>query len=325
MGVPAAITLAQGILETESGNSDLVKRSNNHFGIKCKNTWTGETVYHDDDARGECFRKYNSAVESYRDHSNFLRGREHYAFLFDLDPSDYKAWAYGLKKAGYATNPRYPELLIKSIEENNLNEYSLTAIVDMPKVDKSKYSDDARIDNLPIENEIQPSAEPVKFNGLKAVYCKKGTSLLAIATNHNIDLSKLLLYNDLTNDGLLDEDAWVYLEKKHSKANRAIYKPTENQRIYEIAQLNGIQLPVLLELNHLKHDDIVTAGTVVYLNSSNDEEKKTSDSFKYHQVQPGEGLLAISRKYNVSKEQLKEWNQLETDILKAGQKLIISK
>ncbi|HRF25764.1 MAG TPA: glucosaminidase domain-containing protein, partial [Ferruginibacter sp.] len=122
-GVPASIKLAQGIHETESGNSDLVKRSNNHFGIKCKTGWSGEFVYHDDDALGECFRKYPSAEESYRDHSNFLRRSNRYAFLFNLDPTDYKNWAYGLKKAGYATNPKYPLLLIKYIEQYNLQEY----------------------------------------------------------------------------------------------------------------------------------------------------------------------------------------------------------
>src|ERR1017187_8362716 len=108
MGIPAAITLAQGLLETENGNSDLVKKSNNHFGIKCKGTWNAETVSHDDDEQGECFRSYKSAEDSYRDHSNFLRGSPRYAFLFKLDPRDYKGWAYGLKKAGYATNPNYP-------------------------------------------------------------------------------------------------------------------------------------------------------------------------------------------------------------------------
>src|SRR5688572_1051041 len=120
MGVPAAITLAQGILETESGNSPLVKKSNNHFGIKCKTTWTAGGVSHDDDAAGECFRSYKDAESSYRDHSNFLRGSERYASLFKLNPTDYRGWAYGLKKAGYATNPRYPQILIKNIEKHNL-------------------------------------------------------------------------------------------------------------------------------------------------------------------------------------------------------------
>src|SRR3954464_13828179 len=103
-GVPAAITLAQGIHETSAGTSDLVVKSNNHFGIKCKSEWTGAAVYHDDDAKGECFRKYDDPFQSYRDHSDFLKNRPYYASLFQLNPTDYKAWAYGLKKAGYATN-----------------------------------------------------------------------------------------------------------------------------------------------------------------------------------------------------------------------------
>src|SRR4051812_29670451 len=119
-GVPAAITLAQGIHETEAGTSDLVRASNNHFGIKCKGDWTGPTVYHDDDARGECFRKYDDPRDSYKDHSDFLKNRPNYASLFNLDPTDYEAWAYGLKKAGYATNPKYPQILIKLIKDYNL-------------------------------------------------------------------------------------------------------------------------------------------------------------------------------------------------------------
>ena len=142
MGVPAAITLAQGILETENGNSELVKKSNNHFGIKCKSTWTATGVSHDDDAQGECFRCYKDAEGSYRDHSNFLRGSDRYAFLFKLDPKDYKGWAYGLKKAGYATNPRYPEILIKNIEDNNLQQYTLVAVNEVPVFDASKYTSD---------------------------------------------------------------------------------------------------------------------------------------------------------------------------------------
>ena len=127
-GVPASITLAQGIHETEAGRSKLVLKSNNHFGIKCKTEWKGESVSHDDDARGECFRKYPDPFDSYRDHSDFLKTRAHYAPLFKLDPTDYEGWAYGLKKAGYATNPKYPQLLIKIIRDYNLQDYSLIAL-----------------------------------------------------------------------------------------------------------------------------------------------------------------------------------------------------
>lgn len=151
-GIPASITLAQGMLESASGNSTLAREANNHFGIKCHAGWSGKTILKDDDAAGECFRFYNSAEESYRDHSEFLK-RSHYAFLFDLDRNDYKGWANGLKKAGYATNPKYPELLISLIERYGLDRYDrsettfakevreekvLAQIADKPPVIKSE-------------------------------------------------------------------------------------------------------------------------------------------------------------------------------------------
>ena len=127
-GVPAAITLAQGIHESGAGCSELASMSNNHFGIKCKSNWTGETVSHDDDNKGECFRKYPTVVDSYRDHSDFLKNGQRYSFLFSLDPSDYSEWANGLKKAGYATNPKYSLALIKLIEDYNLQEFTAIAL-----------------------------------------------------------------------------------------------------------------------------------------------------------------------------------------------------
>ena len=135
-GVPASIKLAQGIHETYAGKSELVLKSRNHFGIKCKATWTGSKVYHDDDARGECFRSYSSPSDSYIDHSNFLRGSERYASLFELDPTDFKGWAYGLKRAGYATNIKYSQIIIKLIEDYNLQQYSLIALGKMQPSDE---------------------------------------------------------------------------------------------------------------------------------------------------------------------------------------------
>ena len=132
-GVPAAIKLAQGIHETTAGTSDLVIRSNNHFGIKCKSNWTGESVTHTDDAPDECFRKYANVEDSYRDHSDFLKNNTRYAGLFRLDPEDYKGWANGLKRAGYATNPKYPLLIIKLIEDYHLQDYSLIALGKMER------------------------------------------------------------------------------------------------------------------------------------------------------------------------------------------------
>jgi flagellum-specific peptidoglycan hydrolase FlgJ len=136
-GVPASITLAQGILESQSGNSELTQLSNNHFGIKCKKNWTGETVLHDDDQRKECFRKYSSAEDSYRDHSDFLRANDRYASLFSLDPLDYSGWAYGLKQAGYATESNYPQALVKLIEDYHLQDYSLQALGKKPDPDST--------------------------------------------------------------------------------------------------------------------------------------------------------------------------------------------
>src|SRR5580765_8052857 len=131
-GVPASIILAQGIHETSAGTSELVVASNNHFGIKCKANWTGQVVYYDDDARGECFRSYAAAEDSYRDHSDYLSQTPRYASLFKLNPEDYESWAYGLKKAGYATNVRYSQILIRLIRDYKLEKYSLVAIGKLP-------------------------------------------------------------------------------------------------------------------------------------------------------------------------------------------------
>src|SRR6476659_9551213 len=145
-GVPASITLAQGIHETEAGTSELVRKSNNHFGIKCKDYWIGDKVYHDDDAKGECFRSYTRAFDSYMDHSDFLKNSTRYAFLFQLDPTDYEGWANGLRKAGYATNPKYASILINIISTYHLQDYTLIAMGKMRPQDewlatvKSDYS-----------------------------------------------------------------------------------------------------------------------------------------------------------------------------------------
>jgi LysM repeat protein len=350
MGVPAAISLAQGILETENGNSELVKKSNNHFGIKCKSTWTAETISHDDDAPGECFRAYKDADDSYRDHSNFLRGSDRYAFLFKLDPRDYKAWAYGLRKAGYATNPNYPAILIKNIEENNLEQYTLQGVNDIPVFDKSKYADDPEdreIDTvlrstgqvLSLEGELR---DPTKLtiNGSRALLVPKGTSLLAVASQNDINLSRLLEINDLDKDGLLDKDQYIFLEKKQALGDRDYYILEQNETLYDAAQKNGILLQSLYDFNKISPADNVYPGTKLLLrpaalhqfNTSNGKNNTlgtdlhpTSTESKTHEVQPRENLYTISRKYDVTVTQLKEWNNLKNNSLKIGQRLIVSK
>lgn len=341
MGVPAAITLAQGILETESGNSALVKKSNNHFGIKCKSSWTAESVTHDDDAKGECFRSYKSAEDSYRDHSNFLRGNDRYSFLFSLDVRDYKAWAYGLKKAGYATNPQYPQILIKHIEQYNLQQYTLQGADDIPQFNSSQYQDDKAV---PLENEkttatvisdpssqtmLDVSDKVLTVNGSKCIYAGKGTSLLVVATKNDIPLAKLLGFNELAEDGMLAKNQYVYLEKKSKTGDKDFYVTKQGETLYDICQANGIQLQPMLDYNKLWGNEDIKPGTKIYLkpgllqkpiNNSPEPVKKTVT----HIVQPKEGLYAISKKYNVTVQQLKEWNKLETDALSIGQELIVS-
>lgn len=359
-GVPAAITLAQGVLETESGNSELVKKSNNHFGIKCKAEWTGSSVYHDDDENGECFRKYDSAKQSYRDHSDFLRTRSHYAFLFSLDPTDYKGWAYGLKKAGYATNPKYPEILIKTIEDYQLNEITEQTMSQIPdysiyqlETTKTKFTFvDKSIRK--INQIIEPSKLKTKtYNGLKAVFADSGMSLLAIASHYDIPLTNLLDYNDLLEDGLLQQSVWLYLERKRTEGLQDKYKVRGGESLYEISQLNGLQLSSLMAYNGLYEDNDIKPGTLLSLRSGvfiNDgsestevseklkskKDKKHSESefknkkepkkkIKIHKVRPGESLATIAKKYKVSVADLKEWNGLISNKLKIGQQLIISK
>ncbi|MEO6327735.1 MAG: glucosaminidase domain-containing protein [Ginsengibacter sp.] len=346
MGVPAAITLAQGILETESGNSELVKKSNNHFGIKCKSTWTASGVSHDDDALGECFRYYKTYEDSYRDHSNFLRGSDRYAFLFKLDPRDYKGWAYGLRKAGYATNPRYPEILIKYIEQNDLEQYTLQAVSEVPVYDGSKYKsdpEDKAFDELiktnnsettasanQIKNNPSPQFENKLFiNGSGAIMAKKGTSLLAIAAENNIRLSKLLEYNDLEKDGLLDRDQLIFLEKKSKEGAKDFYILQQHETLFDAAQKNGIRLQSLYEYNAFLNNEVPGEGTKVNLKPEAPNmialnvSMNTSKS-NIHAVQPKEGLYAISKKYGVTVTQIKEWNNLGDDNLRVGQQLIIS-
>jgi len=344
MGVPAAITLAQGLLETESGNSDLVKKSNNHFGIKCKTSWTGEGVSHDDDAAGECFRSYKDAEASYRDHSNYLRGTDRYASLFKLNPTDYKGWARGLKKAGYATNPKYPDILIKNIEQYNLQQYSLEAANDVPKIETDKYEDDKELPAIkPAEEstlrevDTKVSVSGNFINEHKYINATKGTSLLAIATENDIDLSKLLAFNDLEKDGILINDQIIFLQKKSKKGDKDFYIIQEGESLYDVAQKNGIQLMPLLSYNQLTQTTDVPVGTKLYLKPSAETQqagaiKEAAESTstinttaKTHSVQPKEGLYSIAKKYKVSVQQLREWNNLNTDDLQIGQQLIVSK
>ena len=268
-GIPASVTLAQGILETECGNSELVKKSNNHFGIKCKSTWTGESVSHTDDAPNECFRKYNNPADSYKDHSDYLKTSPRYAALFQLASSDYKGWAYGLKKAGYATNPQYPQIVISNIEKYNLQQYDNLSEKDLDDIAINKITtaqkpevQNIAVDITAIENSIKLKN---KINGLKALMAPKGSSLLVIASKANIDLGKLLEFNDLSTDGLINDEQVIYLEKKPKQGNRDFYIVLQVETLYDISQNNAIQLKYLLQFNNMDVNQTVQKGTKIKL------------------------------------------------------------
>jgi LysM repeat protein len=275
-----------------------------------------------------------------------LKAGKHYSFLFDLDITDYKGWAYGLKKAGYATNPKYPIILINYIEKYNLQRFNLVGAEGLANVDSEKLNDglvlaeqkkttpvpDISIDRGEfVEADIILSGDPDVIgivNGSKCIKALKGTSLLAIATRYNISLQRLLIINEL-DDGLLDEDQLIYLQKKSTKGNKDFIILRKNETYYSIAQNNGIQLEKLLEYNHLNEDDDVLSGTKVYLKPIAQLDLTKSNSIKssgtiFHKVKAKEGLYGIAQKYNVSVKQLKKWNRLSSENLQIGQQLIVS-
>ena len=396
-GVPASITLAQGILETDYGNSPLVKKSNNHFGIKCKETWKGPSVSHDDDAPQECFRKYEDAIASYIDHSDFLRTRKHYHFLFDLDPLDYKAWAYGLKKAGYATNPNYPMILIKYIETYKLHNYSLMAMGKKPDTNKEiaraepkkeentskMIADKVQIQEnqvvevvavnptvkevkndlskpvapkkpveLPVEKPAENKAQAkitsypegeFKINATRVVYASAGTSLLSLASSYNIPLKYIYDFNEFTSEKeLLDQSQLIYLQRKRRVGAVDFHVVGEGESLYDIAQKQGIRLEALLQLNHLTAKQKPAIGEKLYLQQQapnvpllavaenvpkpveSSEGQQDDAEYEVHIVQSKETLYGISRKYNISVQQLLQWNDLKGNDLKEGMELIIS-
>lgn len=344
-GVPASITLAQGLLETESGNSSLVLRSNNHFGIKCKSNWNGPSVSHDDDEKDECFRAYASAEESYRDHSDFLRNNSRYAFLFNIEPTNYKGWAHGLKQAGYATNPRYPEILIRFIEANELQQFDSAAYLVAYTADEKPgdvafhqpESEHGFVKSTKTSPAFLPFSNHV-VNGSKALFVYEGTSLLAIATKQKIHLSKLLEMNDLKKDGILDKDQFIFLEKKAAQGQNDFYIAEVGETLYDIAQKNGVLLQSLLSYNKIEETTSIQTGTRILMKEPSIALLPTSardlDIFKKeyalrdfmkHRVEPKEGLYSISKKYGVTVNDIKNWNKLNGDHLKIGQELIISR
>jgi len=252
--VPACITLAQGMLESGNGNSLLAKNANNHFGIKCHKEWGGETYIMDDDSANECFRKYNDVLDSYSDHSMFLFSRSRYAALFQLPISDYKGWCYGLKAAGYATDPKYPQRLIELIEKYNLQKLNIV--------------ENTPLQNLPKEENLKSDLsirEVYRFNHIRFVVAKENDSFYKIAHDFNLELDEILEFNDLSKSDKLSYGQKIYIQKKRRRALEPIHVVQKNETLKSIAQLHGIRMSSLCKKNRLKIDAKLKVGDVLYL------------------------------------------------------------
>lgn len=254
-GIPASITLAQGILESGDGNSRLARKANNHFGIKCHD-WTGKRIYEDDDRRDECFRKYESAGESYEDHSLFLANRSRYAFLFDLDITDYKGWARGLKRAGYATNPRYPQLLIRIIEENNLARYD------------QRYTGEELVDEIsPATTETSSTSKAsllknrkyyISDNKINFIQVKPGDTYTIIQEVYEVSRRQIVRYNDLEKGHELKAGEKLYIQPKRNRAKRFESHVVEKgESLWDISQRYGVKMDKILQ-----HNELSSAGQI---------------------------------------------------------------
>ncbi|MGM9768176.1 MAG: glucosaminidase domain-containing protein [Candidatus Cryptobacteroides sp.] len=281
-GVPASITLAQGLLESRYGQSELAVRGNNHFGIKCHD-WTGKKMYYDDDAKGECFRVYSSADESFRDHSDFLRYRDRYKFLFDYDVTDYKSWAYGLKKAGYATDPAYPSKLIKIIEDYHLYDYDTMTSAPSDETVKEagkkagkrkrqKKSGGEQQEAVVIPESPHSIEEPKRLaledlgekftfslsrkiysiNGVKFIYANEGETYSSIAGKYDLFPKEILRFNDTGADRSLMTGEVVYIQAKKTKAAKGMDKYISDEggeTMRELSQRFGLKLKNLCKMN----------------------------------------------------------------------------
>jgi LysM repeat protein len=266
--IPASITLAQGILESGNGNSRLAVEANNHFGIKCKKSWTGKTIYEDDDAPQECFRKYDAAIDSYRDHSDFLMNNPRYAFLFDLERTDYKAWAHGLKKAGYATNPQYAELLITFIDRHKLHRFDGVKLSE--EEDRELKEEKAEL--------VKSHGKEIINNGVPGVVAKEGESYAQIALNYDLKVYQVYRYNDLQKDAVCKVGDTVYLKTKKLKTDSTQHIVSGQETMHWISQRYAIRLDKLLERNLLTFGQEPAVGEVIYLKNKREQAPKLASA-----------------------------------------------
>ncbi len=273
-GIPASITMAQGILESNNGNSELSKKSNNHFGIKCKSYWKGAKVYFDDDEKGECFRAYKSVEKSYKDHAEFLSDSPRYESLFSYKEDDYKSWAHGLKSAGYATAPHYATSLIKIIEDNQLYLLDRKDGSRLYAINRESHNLDKDIMMSTSTSQVDPNDFRVTIstnNGYSVyrtnerfftVVKSDEDTLESISEAFKISKRNLARFNDMDKDDTLKVGDIVYIEKKDREWNgvESTHTIAKGETLRLISQMYGIQLRSLRKLNGLKNSDLIYAG-----------------------------------------------------------------
>ena len=268
-GIPASITLSQGILESGSGNSRLAKQANNHFGIKCHSSWKGKTIRKDDDKKNECFRKYKSAYSSYKDHSDFLTRGKRYAFLFEYKTTDYKKWAKGLKKAGYATSKTYATRLIQIIESNKLYQYDSKkgALVAQKQESKTSHKKDKpkkqkKIRQTKEDYAVQLGRVIKTNNGVKYTVAKNGDTYAKLIDEFQLLRFELYKYNDIEKGAKLKKGQKVYLQPKRSNAakGKSSHIVKKGETTQSISQKYGIKLNKLLKRNHLSKNQALKVG-----------------------------------------------------------------
>lgn len=359
-GIPASIKLAQAILESGVGKSELATNANNHFGIKCGSDWIGDGYYlkdDDKDASGNliksCFRVFDSPEESFIAHTEFLADPKkafRYGPLFEFSSTDYKSWAYGLKDAGYATNPRYPDLLLSVIKNNNLDQYDKLTLADL---------DPSFVENYPQQRDELANRKYTKittFNNLKSVFAKEGETPSDISLKFNIPTRLIIKYNEIDGIKIFEKNERVFLQSKRTKykGNTKIHRVQKGESIYDISQKYGIKTQWLHWRNRIKPNTEPAPGAQLNLKGWNfkgvktlppgttpkKDEPKTdnqpNDNDGYldeivppsaqkitHIVQKGETLYSIARKYGVPIEKIKKSNNLENNTLNVGQELII--
>ncbi|WP_107038782.1 glucosaminidase domain-containing protein [Brumimicrobium mesophilum] len=284
-GIPASITLSQGILESGFGNSKLAVKANNHFGIKCHD-WKGDTYKKHDDKRNECFRKYDDAAQSFEDHSTFLTTRSRYASLFELEITDYKSWAKGLKEAGYATNPQYPRRLIDIIERYNLDQYDILATsdwivenkttsdqpkkeIEIPSGSKVKKVNNSKPENSQKTNQFAAASKHTVFtnkNRTKYVIAGKHDTFYLISKELGLSLNQLHKWNDFppTKD-ILSEGDKIYIMRKRRKIDNEVvqFEINQNKKLWEIAQEHGVQLKILTDMRQSSNNVAMSKDEVM--------------------------------------------------------------